>query len=425
MKRIVAAVLLIGMAVMLSGANWPNWRGPTNNGVAPPGEYPTQWNDKENVVWKLALPGRGASTPIVWNKQLYLTYGKGGQNALACVDWDGKLKWETILGSEKPGKNKKGTGSNPSAITDGKLLFAYFKSGDLACVDFQGKTIWHKNLPKEYNEDELWKGGKTDPLWWDLGSSPVLTKNCVVVTVMQSGPSYLVAFDKASGKEIWKADRNLDAPSEAAQSYTTPVLVTDESGKETVYVLGADHITAHDGATGKELWRVGGLNPTRHGYFRSIASPVISGEILVGPYARGSSLTAVRLGGKGDVTKTHVAWFKDDLGADVPTPAAKDGRIYVCTDRGEVACLDAASGKQIWKEKVEPNRNAFSSSPILAGDKIYVTREDGKTFVLKQGDKFELIAANELPNEYTVSTPVFVDGRIFIRTFENLYCIGK
>lgn len=427
MNRFPAFLGIFCVILSAAGADWPNWRGPTQNGVAPAGQYPTKWSATENLAWKISLPGRGASTPIVWDRRIFLTYDKDGNNALACVNWNGQLRWEVLLGLAQRGRNAKATGSNPSVATDGKALFAYFKSGDLACVDFNGKVIWNKNLPQQYGEVDLWldPDSKTWPLWWDLGTSPVLTKSCVVIAVIQSGPSYLVAFDKQTGDEIWKQDRNLGAPVEAAQSYTTPVVVTDSAGKETILTLGADHITAHDGATGAELWRVGGLNPRQEIFYRSIASPVLSDEILIAPYGRAATITAVKLGGSGDVTKTHIAWFKDDLGTDVPTPAASQGRVYVCTDRGDVACLDSKTGREIWRQQLERHRSVYSSSPVLAGGHIYVTREDGKTFVLREGDKFQLEGTNELPAQSLVATPVFVDGRILIRTADFLYCIGK
>lgn len=364
------------------------------------------------MAWKVKLPGVGASTPIVWDGKVFVTYGAEGLNHIACFGADGKEVWSKEVGKERPGKNAKASGSNPSCVTDGTLVFAYFKSGDIAAFDLAGNEKWSKNLQAEFGEDTL---------WWDLGTSPVLTKSAVVIACMHSGPSYLAAFDKQSGKQVWKQDRNLDAPSEAAQSYSTPVVI-EENGKETIYVLGADHVTAHNAEDGKELWRVGGLNPNGEQFFRSIASPVISDGILIAPYARGNTLTAIRLGGSGDVTRTHIAWTKTGLGSDVPTPVAVGGRVYVCTDKGRVACLDIKTGDEIWNGALERNRNAYSASPILAGGHIYVTREDGKTFVLKQGDKFEQVSANTV-GEMTVATPAFVDGKVFLRTTGHLYCI--
>src|SRR5687768_7569098 len=262
MSRMLTLVGIACLTFTSVGSNWSNWRGPTGNGVAPQGDYVTKWSESENVVWKIALPGRGASTPIIWEKKIFLTYGKDADNMLGCFDWNGKTLWQVALGKERKGKNAKATGSNPSPVTDGKLLFAYFKSGDLACTDLQGKVVWQKNLPREYGEEKLWldPNQKSLPLWWDLGTSPVLTPTCVVIAVMQSEPSYLVALDKESGEEVWRQDRNLGAPVEAAQSYTTPVVSLDASGKGSIYVVGADHVTAHDATTGKEQWRVGGLN---------------------------------------------------------------------------------------------------------------------------------------------------------------------
>lgn len=416
MRKFLLRSCLLFAAIILCGANWPNWRGPTSNGVAPTGDFPTTWSTTENIVWRTQLPGRGASTPIVWERKIYLTYGKEGKNVLACLDWNGKAQWEATIGQEKTGKNAKASGCNPSAVTDGKSVFVYFKSGDLACVDFSGKVVWQKNLQKLYGQDTLWH---------ELGTSPVLTKDCVVVAVMHSGPSYLVGFDKGSGNETWKIDRDLPAPNEAAQSYTTPIVVDGADGKQTIIVLGADHITAHQGANGQEIWRLGGLNPGKEQYFRSISSPVLIDDILVAPYARGSTITAVKLGGRGDVTGTHRTWFKENLGADVPTPAAHQGRVYVCSDRGEVTCLEAKSGKEIWKQSLEKHRTPYSASPTVAGGKIYLTREDGTTFVLQEGDSYKLLAKNELSGEHAVATPVCVDGRILLRTFDNLYCIGR
>jgi outer membrane protein assembly factor BamB len=415
MKRFVLAVAMLAFVASSAVAeNWPSWRGPTASGVASGENYPTQWSAEKNVKWKVKLPGLGNSTPVVWGDKIFLTSGIDGQNNVLALDHAGKELWRTPVGKEVPGKHKKATGSNPSAVTDGEHLFVYFKSGDLACLDYSGKVLWHENLQDKYGEDTL---------WWDLGTSPVLTKNAVVVAVMQSGPSYLVAFDKQSGKVAWKQDRNLDAPEEAAQSYSTPV-VLEYNGQQIIVCLGADHVTCHDAATGKELWRVGGLNPTNHKFFRSIASAVVDSNVVVAPYARGATLTAIKLGGSGDVTKSHVLWTKDDLGADVPTPAAQDGKAYVCTDKGELSCVDIPTGNILWKVAAEKNRNAYSSSPVLAGDKVYLTREDGKTFVVDT-TTHKIIAENELDGEFTVATPVFVDGTILIRTHESLYCIGK
>jgi outer membrane protein assembly factor BamB len=412
----LAATILLMLAAASVANNWPRWRGPEANGVAPPGEYPLQWSATEHVAWKYPLPERSSSTPIAWDQSIFLTTTNEGANVLVCLDLDGKERWKASLGKASEGKNRQyGSGSGPSPVTDGRHVYAYFKSGDLACVDFAGNVVWRKNLQEEYGEDTL---------WWDLGTSPVLTQNAVVVAVMQTGPSYIVALDKQSGSELWKQDRTFKVPDEADNSYTTPI-VHQQGGKEILLVAGADHATAHDAQTGKEIWRVGGLNPRNEGYFRSIASPVLANEVFVVPYSRGDTLTGIKIDGSGDVTKTHTLWRIDNpSGVDVPTPASEDGRVYLVSERGLAFCVDAASGDVIWSKQI-PCRPNFRASPVVTADRIYCLHESGTTYVLskpKESEEPEVLATNEL-GEFTVASPVFFDGKILIRTYENLYCI--
>jgi len=414
MKYVFAATLISLFTSQALAENWPQWRGPEHNGVAQGDNYPTHWGQDKNVLWKVALPGRSGSTPVIWGDNIFVTSPSEGKNTLISFDRQGNEQWRVHVGDERIGKHRqKGSGSNPSPTTDGQHVFAYFKSGDLACIDFAGEIVWKTNVQARWGEDTL---------WWDLGTSPILTDDAVAVTVMQTGPSYLAAFDKSTGELLWKQDRVSDAPEEAAQSYSTPILASQD-GRSIIVVLGADIVTAHDAASGDEIWRVTGLNPTQHHYFRSIASPVQSDGIVVVPYARGGSLTAIRLGGKGDVTDSHIAWFKERISSDVPSPAAHNGRLYLCTDKGEAACLDIKTGDVLWQDRLEKSRHSFSSSPVIAGRHIYMTREDGTTFVLEEGNEYRVVAKNEL-DEFTIATPVFVDGRLYLRTYEHLYCIG-
>lgn len=416
MKKSLLILAVISLSAHGADAdNWPNWRGPAFNGVSGATGFPTKWSQTENVAWKVPLPGGSGSTPIVWGDDIFVTSAADGKNVVMCFDHLGKKRWEQAVGEDRKGKHRrKGSGSHPSPATDGERVYVYYRSGDLACLDFDGRILWHKNLQAMYGPDTL---------WWDLGTSPVLTSDLVVVATQHDKPSYMAAFNKLTGEVAWKHDRNMDAPREANQSYTTPLVLTQD-GREVIYVLGADHVTAHDAETGEEIWRVGGLNPRQQQFFRSIASPVVSDGILVAPYARGQTLTAIRLGGKGDVTDTHVAWTKDGLSSDVPTPAAVDGKLYVATDRGTVACLNIQTGQELWLGKVTGGSVTISSSPVAVDGKIYVTSEAGTTYILEQGDEFKLLAANEL-GEFTLATPVFTRNHILIRTFENLYCIGK
>lgn len=401
---------------------WPSWRGPHFNGVADGDKYPTKWTDTENVKWKIELPGKGASTPVVVDDKLILTCCAAGRNLVTCLSMQsGETVWKTEVGAEAIGEHIKATGANPSIATDGEFLYAYFKSTDLACLDLTGKVRWQLNIQDKYGK-MIGEDGK-DSLWWDLGNSPVLTKDNVVIALMHSGPSFLAAFDKATGSETWKSDRNLGAPKEAAQSYTTPILVKD-GGRDALVTVGADAVTSHDASTGEELWRVSGLNPGQNGFFRSISSPVECDGVVIAPYARGNSVTAIKLGGKGDVTKSHVLWqhTTEGSGADVPTPIAKDGKVYIFHDGKErsLACLDIQTGKELWNVPTPKHRTTVSASPIMAGDRFYVAREDGTVFVIKDG---KVESTNPLDGDMFVATPVLVDGKILLRTVNSLYCI--
>jgi hypothetical protein len=339
MRTLFALLTLVAWTGLSFAEEWPNWRGPGQNGVASTQKFPLRWSKTENVAWVVDLPGKGASTPIVSQGHIIVTSGDKERNLALCYTAAGELKWSREIGKEREGKHAKATGSNPSPVTDGKTIFVYFKSGDLAALDFNGQVLWQLNLQKEYGEDTL---------WWDLGTSPVLTRKHVVVAVMQTGPSYLAAIDKQTGKPAWKQDRDLNAPSEAAQSYSTP-LVLEEGDRETLVVLGADHVTAHNAATGAEIWRVGGLNPTEQKFFRSISSPVVCGDVVVSPYARGSTLTGIKLGGRGDVTRQNVAWFRDKLGADVRCTVWMARRVKPC-GRGRLKRTGMRSApRQCWR----------------------------------------------------------------------------
>ena len=417
MRNLVAVCLIITCVLVTTTVradkNWTNWRGPAGNGTVGGGSYPTKWSPTENVLWKLELPGRGASTPVVWDSKIYLTSTLEDKNLLLCLNVAGKELWRTEVGEARKGKHQKATGANSSPATDGTSVFAYFKSGDLQCCDMNGKVVWSKNLQTTYAEDTL---------WWDLGTSPVLVDDMVIVAVMQSGPSYIVALDKKTGKERWKTDRMMAANDESNQAYTTPI-VADVDGQSVLLTLGADHLTAHAVKTGEQLWQLGGFNPTNHQYFRTIASPVLAGNLVICPYARGETLTAVNTATQVS-DKERIVWHLDKLGTDVPTPAVSGNRVYISGDKGTVTCLDAATGKTLWQGDLPKNRNAFSSSPIVAGGHVYLTREDGATFVIKDGDKFELVSSNQVDGS-TVATPAFVDGMILIRTYDALYCIGS
>ena len=425
LAALLLSLLFSQNAIAADVGGWPQWRGASQDGVADGTDFPTQWTETDGIAWKVELEGRGGSTPVVADGKAFLTTGAEGKNRLIAIDLtSGSPAWNVELGADIGNKHRKGGGSNPSAVTDGNLVIAYFRSGDLACVNLDGEIQWQVNLQKEFGEDTL---------WWDLGSSPTLIGDLVVVAVMQSGPSYLVAYDRKSGELAWKADRMLGAPREAAQSYATPIAIPD---RNLIAVMGADHLTVHSAADGKELGRVGGFNPDQDEFFRSISSPVVKGDFVVCPYSRGGTVTACRISDViAEKGRDSIVWHRDDLGSDVPTPALSDARIYFADDKkrekGLITAVDLESGKTLWTVQLPKIRGSisFSSSPLIAGNHLYVTSEAATTYVIGPLDAKQpaLVATNALADEdlYTVASPSPVEGGFLQRTRHALYRIGK
>ena len=398
-------------------AEWPNWRGPDVNGAAEPGNYPADFS-KANTRWLADLPGKGCSTPIIRDQVIYVTSPVDGKDAILAYDWNGKLLWTTVFGAENAGKHRNGSGSNASPVTDGQAVFVYFKSGTLAAVALDGSVRWKTNLVERFGKDTL---------FWDHGTSPVLTTRHVVMARMHNGESWLAAFDKSTGDLVWKVARNYDVPKECDHGYTTP-LVIQHDGKESLLVWGGEHLTIHDSADGKLVWSCGNFNPEQNQLWPAIATPVVVGETAVICYGRNDRnlprLFGIRLTGTGDVTETNHVWQRDDISTFVPTPAVYNGRVYIVRDRGEVECIDPATGKTLWSDAFPKHRTNFYASPLIADGKLYAPREDGVVFVASIiDDRFELLAENDM-QEPVIGSPIAVADRLFIRGEKHLYCLA-
>ncbi len=416
-KFIAIAFAVVGMmSPWACGAeNWPQWRGPQGTGVAEAGEYPVKFSNTEGVEWKVELPGRGTSTPAVWGDRIFVTSPIDGEDGVLCYDMHGKELWRKKLGKERSGKHGNATGSNPSPATDGKNVVVYFKSGTLACFDLDGNEKWKLNLQAKYGKDTL---------WWDLGTSPLIHGDHVIVAVIQTGDAYLVALDINTGKEIWKTARQYDCPVECDQSYSTPQIVKSD-GHDVIVTWGADHLTGHDAADGKLLWECGGFNPKDDGNWRTIASPSVSDGVAIVPHGRGDLLTGLKLEGSGDITKSAPKWGKEGktTSADIPTPITTDGKAYVLSDSGHITCFDLKTGNERWSADLPKNRAKFYSSPILAGNKLFCVRQDGAAFVGEVSDDgFKQLASNEM-GERMFATPVPIRGKLLLRGDEHLFLI--
>jgi outer membrane protein assembly factor BamB len=419
-KTLIAAAWVVCVSAQALGESpdWRSWRGPLANGSIEQGNYPVAFS-QDKYLWRTQLTGKGCSTPIVFDDRIYLTSPADGKDALLCYDLGGgNEQWRAVFDQEKPGKHRNGSGSNASPVTDGKGIFTYFKSGMLAAVELDGKQRWKTNLVQRFGPEQL---------FWDHGTSPVLTERHVVMARMHEGESWLAAFDKASGEMAWKVARNYDTPTECDQGYSTP-LVVQHDGKESILVWGAQHLTIHDAADGKVVWSCGNFNPDSNRMWPSIATPVVVGDMAVIAYGRNDRglprLYGIRLSGSGDVTKTAHVWKREDIGTFVPTPTVHKGRVVLVRDRGEVVCIDPATGKTAWAGAFPRQKANYYASPLVAGDKLYAPREDGTVFVADiAGDKLELLAENEM-DEPIIGSPVPVGDRLLIRGTRSLFCIA-
>lgn len=396
---------------------WHNWRGPFVNGSVEAGNFPDKL-DPQKCMWQTALPGKGCSTPIISNQHIFVTAPVEGNDGLLCYDMSGKEQWKATFGKENPGKHANGSGSNASPITDGKAVYCFFKSGTFAAVENDGKVRWKTDLVERFGKDTL---------YWDHGTSPVLTEKYVIMVRMHEGESWLAAFDKQSGEMAWKVARNFKTPQECDHGYSTP-LVIQYQGKESILIWGGEHITIHNASDGKSIWTCGGFNPDQSKLWPAIATPIIFGDVVVIAYGRNDRgiprLYGVKLSGEGDVTATNHLWKRDDVGTFVPTPAAYKDRLILVRDRGEVECVDPQTGKTVWKNAFPKNRSNFYSSPLVAGDKLYAPREDGVVFVANlANDQFSILSENDM-GESVIGSPGPSSGKILIRGTKHLFCFA-
>jgi outer membrane protein assembly factor BamB len=412
---VAAACIVVGTVTVGRAENWPQWRGPSANGISGEKNLPVQWSPTENVAWKLALPSWSGSTPIVWGNRIFLNVAENGSLFLWAVDRSkGVPLWKQHLG-DGDHRQRKQNMSTPSPVTDGTNVWVMTGTGILKAFDFNGKELWMRDIQKDYGRFGL---------QWGYGSSPMLYEDSLYVQVLHGmktdDPSYVLRISKTNGRTIWRVERPTIARQESPDSYTTPALLRYGKNVEVV-ITGGDAVTGHDVNTGKELWRADALNPMNDGAYRIVASPVVHGDIIIAP-TRERPMLVMKPGGRGDVASTHIMWSFQN-GPDVPTPVTDGTYVYVVNDRGIMWCLEAKTGKEVYgKQRLRPS--TYSGSFVLADGKLYITNEDGLTSVVRAGPKFEILAENNF-DDYTLSSPAVSDGQIFIRTTGWLWAIGQ
>ena len=383
---------------------WPSWRGPTGQGLARGEGYPDTWSATRNVQWQVQVPGRGNSSPIVWADRIFLTTARDGGKRPSVLCYrrsDGKLLWESSLPAGEPGRVYwKNSHASGTPATDGERVYASFGNLGLAAVDFQGKVVWRQSLGQIQN-------------YHGSAGSPVLYRDRVFLYEDQRHGAFVAAFDKRTGETLWKTERK------ARVGWGTPIVIR-AGGRDELIVSSQQRVTAYDPDSGKALWHCDG------NLAEVIPTPVVGHGLVFCVSGRAGPTLAIRPGGSGDVTRTHVAWKQSKGASFVPSPLLYGDLLYQVNDMVSVAtCYQAATGEVLWQGRLgEPKSEGFSSSPVAVDGKVFLTNDAGETFVLKAGRQFELLRVNRLEAP-VLASPALVDGHWYFRTDRHLMAIGN
>ena len=423
-NHVFAALLTIGFAFSVAQAeDWPQWRGPHFNGSSESKGLPAKL-DSSTQAWAATLPGGGSGTPVVWQDRIFVScLDSNSQKLLAmCISRkDGAVLWSKQVG-EGFLKNNRNDLASPSAITDGKMVWFYFGTGDLIAYDLDGNAKWVRNIQKDFGNFNI---------QWIYSSSPLLYRGKLYVQVLQrdvppkgpsTGPladSYLLAIDATTGKDLWRHIRPNNAVAESKESYATP-MPYENGGHAEILLIGGDCVTAHDPETGNELWRCGGWNPQKIEHWRVVASVVATdGLVFTCPPKKGA-IFAIKDGGSGDVTSTAVAWKNPDITSDAAVPLVYKDHLYVLDgDKKSFYCVEPKTGKVLWSGSLG-GHSVFRASPTGADDKIYVMNEVGDVLVLAT-DEFKILGSFNVGGAHNHASIVVVDGEVIVRAGEKLF----
>ena len=382
---------------------WPQWRGPTAQGLAEGGDYPDKWSDTENILWRVKVPGRGNSSPTIWRDRIFLTSAyDAAKRVLLCFDRkDGKLLWEAAAPPPASVEKiyKKNSHATGTPVTDGERVYALFGNSGLLAVDKNGKQVWH------------WSFGSTSN-YHGPGGSPLLYKDRVIFYQDQDSDSFVAAVHAKTGKLLWKT------PREETVGWGTPIAIR-AGNRDEIIVSGQYTVRAYHPDTGAELWKASGST------MEVIPTPAVAHGLVFCPSGRAGPTLAIRPGGSGDVTKTHIAWQTPRGSPFIPSPLVYGDHLYLVNDMTSVAtCLDAKTGKPVWQGRLgAAAKESFSASPVGVDGKIFFTNDEGDTFVLAAGPEFRLLHVNSL-KEQTLASPALVDGKWYFRTAGHLIAIG-
>jgi outer membrane protein assembly factor BamB len=423
--------LLMGLPLAAEvPGDWPRWRGPFDTGVAR-GDAPLEWSDTKNIAWKLAVPGLGNSSPVIWGDRLFLTtaipvesgpaqtgdgvggFGQGARGAqpahrLAVMAVDrksGKIVWEQTPTTAVPHEGfhrRYGSFASNSPVTDGKRLYTFFGSRGAFCYDLNGKLLWKYDPGVQMRMRNA----------FGEGTAAVLDQDTLLLNYDHEGPSFLVALDAATGKPRWKVDRD-------EISNWSPPLVITHNGVRQAILSAPNKVRSYNMANGELIWECAGLG------HNTIPAPVVHKDtVLVMSGYRNPKMMAIKLGGKGDLTGTDsVVWSTVRGAAYTASPVIHDGRLYVIMDSGLFSCFDATTGEAHYERTRLPKPYNFKASPVAANGKLYLSTEEGDVVVVKMGNTFEVLATNTLADQVFISSPAFADGEIYLRSTTHLFAI--
>lgn len=433
---LAAAGIAIGAMPARGDHDWPQWRGPNFDGSSEAANLP-ETIDKDKPAWTTVLPGIGNGTPVIAGERIFVSCADPQSAKLLgiCVSRaDGHILWQKEIGTGFV-TNQRNNGASPSAVTDGKEVFFYFSTGDLAAFDMSGNLLWQRNIQKDHG---------TFNIQWIYSSSPLLYNGKLYIQVLQrdvppgrkqaavAGPpadSYLLAVDPRTGQDLWSVVRPSDAVSETRESYATPIPFEHERRTE-ILLVGGDCVTAHEAETGKEIWRAGGWNPQKIGHWRlvpSVTTDAADGLVFACAPKNGPVMAIVD-GGIGDVTATHFAWKSlgktSGITSDVCVPLFYKGSLFLLNgDKKTLYCLDPKTGQIKWSGDLG-GKNVFRASPTGADGKIYCMNEAGGVWVVS-ADSFKILSQTSLDGNPSRGSIAVADGSVIIRSGEKLYAFKK
>jgi outer membrane protein assembly factor BamB len=414
---LLSTLLALSWLPAARAENWPQWRGPNNDGISRETNLPSEWNETKNILWQLPLPGMSGATPAVWGERLFLTSEDGDDVVLMCISTQGRPLWKRKLATGKARfRRDEANQASPSPSTDGEHVYAFTGTGDFACFDLEGKEVWRFNAQERYGKFKIQHG---------MHITPLLYGDRLYHSLLHSGGWCVYALDKVTGKEVWRVKRDSDARDECEQAYASPCLWHNDKDAYLV-IHGCDYTTAHRLSDGGEIWRLGDLNPKASyvSSLRFVTSPVAVSNLIVVPTAKSGPVVGVKPDAKGMITagSSFEQWRIPRITPDVPSPLVRNGLVYLCREMGMLICLDAKTGEMFYQERLHSGR--YRASPVYADGKIYCTARDATITVVKAGRKFELLAVNRLPDQIAAS-PAISNGRVFLRGFATLYAVGN